>query len=102
MSTNLVVTVRPTIMDGPVIDWFLSEAAADDVSRAIVSVSRNGIRLDCWLDQLPDGLLDTARQAAAACKRGTRTPELEQLYATHERSFGTRELTPIAKASQPT
>lgn len=99
MTTSLIVTVRPTIMDGPVIDWFLTEAAAHDVSRAIVSASRNGVHLDCWLHQIPGllGLLETACQAAEACKRGTRTPELEQAYATHERSWGSRELTPIVR-----
>lgn len=101
MDSDLVVTVRPTIMDGTVVDWFLSEAAARDVSRAIVSASRNGVHIDCWLHQLPDGLLDTAREIAALIRQGARTAEIEQLYATHNRAWGSRELTPIVRQEQP-
>lgn len=64
----LIVTVTATIMDGQVVRWHLSEYSAKRV-KPIVSASRNGVRIEAWLHELPEGLLAAAREAWETLRR---------------------------------
>ena len=47
-TTSWVVTCTPTIMDGFVVRWYRSEAAAQ-MGNEIVSASRNGVRVNTFI-----------------------------------------------------
>jgi hypothetical protein len=91
MNSDLVVIITPTIMDGRVVRWYQSLNAAEQ-SNEIVSASRNGVRVECFVS--PDGveslvaLIREARKAADLIRSGKDVSHL----ATHDKPFGAREL----------
>jgi len=58
----VIVTVTPTIRDGQVVRWYGSEEAAQ-YGDEMLSVSRNGVRVHAYLDDVPDDVLTQARDA---------------------------------------
>ncbi|GIH07474.1 hypothetical protein Rhe02_55410 [Rhizocola hellebori] len=89
----LIVTVTATITDGQVVRWFTSEFSAKRVN-SIVSASRNGVHIDAWLHEIPEGLLDKARDAWHALQRREDVKHL----ATHYSRFLSDDLVPIQPA----
>lgn len=90
---DLIVTYTPTIMAGPVIRWHTSEYGAKHV-KPIVSASRNGVRVEAYLSDIPDGLLDLARGTWHALRHG----EDMQHLATHDLNLRGDKLEPLASA----
>lgn len=80
----MIVTVTPTILDGTVVRWFpdmpLSQISAVD---AIVTASRNGVRVHSYLDQVEPEPLAAARDACELLRRD-RDADVSHL-ATHTR-----------------
>lgn len=86
----MVVTVTPTIMDGTVVRWYRSiEPAMADATLAVargelLSASRDGVLVRCYLHEVPDDVLRAAREAYQQLKRD-RNADLRHL-ATHRRA----------------
>jgi hypothetical protein len=79
-----VVVLYYTIMDGPVLRWYRSEAAAER-GHEYMSASRNGVYVDAFLDTIPDAEIVKAREAAAELAT-TQRPDVSR-FATHEKPF---------------
>lgn len=75
----MIVTTTPTIMDGQVLRWYLSEAAAKD-RWEIVSASRNSIIIS-GDPHLTDTILGDARRAHRRLAAGEDVTDM----ATHRR-----------------
>lgn len=94
---KLVVVITPTIMDGPVVRWYRSEAAARHGGE-IMSASRNGVRIGVYLHRVPADAIADAQQAYRSLARrnyGTDTPGDVAVLATHRGGVLTDTLTPI-------
>jgi hypothetical protein len=83
-TDEAVVLLYYTIMDGPVLRWYRSEAAAEH-GREYMSASRNGVYVDGFLDRIPDAEIAKAREAAAELA-STQRPDVSR-FATHEKPF---------------
>ncbi|MFG1659055.1 hypothetical protein ACGFIY_21235 [Micromonospora chersina] len=68
----MIVTVTPTIMDGTVVRWYSSEDAVE-YGREMCSASRNGVRVNGYLTDVPADVLAAAQQAYEALRRDDRT-----------------------------
>lgn len=86
-TDEAVVVLYYTIMDGPVLRWYRSEAAAEN-GNEYMSASRNGVYVNGFLDRIPDAEILKAREAAAELARTPR-PDVSR-FATHEKPFLTR------------
>ena len=86
-TDEAVVVLYYTIMDGPVLRWYRSEAAAEHGSE-YMSASRKGVYVDAFLDTIPDAEIVKARLAAVELARTPR-PDVSR-FATHEKPFLTR------------
>lgn len=76
-----VVTVITTIMDGTVVRWYRNLEAAD-LSRPMISASRNGVAVHrTYLTDVPDELITAAREAYEKLRR-ERSADMTAL-ATH-------------------
>lgn len=94
----MVVLTTPSVVDGPVIRWYPSESeAAELFDRPIVSASAHGVRINCWLHDLPDGLLETARWWWQVL-RVNKDADISRL-ATHTRYYG-GHLEPIVRPAE--
>lgn len=94
-QTPPVVTVTPTILDGTVVRWYLTAAAADRGHEA-VSASRNGIIVKAYLNEVPPEVIAQAEEAYEILRdNGPR--ELVQDMATHRRKLGRDGLEPIQR-----
>jgi hypothetical protein len=62
-----VVVYRATILDGPVLSWFVNLGAAQN-GREVISASRNGVMIhgDVYLHTIRRDWLTTAEEAHAA------------------------------------
>lgn len=90
----MIVTVTSTIMGGQVVRWYADESAAE-YGTASMSASRDGVRVYCFLHQVPDGRLDEAQRLYAILCDGREVPEG---VATHRR-LGGRRIEPIVRES---
>ncbi len=86
-----VVVIRTTVMDGPVLSWFLNMGTAQ-YGREVISASRVGVMVhgDVYLHQIPKGWLDAAEETHAALVLGQDVTHL----ATHRRTFPGRRTVP--------
>lgn len=82
-----VIIVFPTIMDGTVVRWYLSESAAEN-GREVLSASCNGVMVNGYLTDIPPAWLNTARSTYETLKRNDRA-DVSHL-ATHQKSLGGR------------
>lgn len=88
MSDKLVVTVTATIMDGPVVRWYSSEAGYRHGAE-IMSASRDGVRVNVYLHAVPADALADAQAAYRALDRHRHELELPgevAVLATHRGS----------------
>lgn len=92
-----VTTVNVTILDGVVVRWFRSVAAAE-YGEAVVSASRNGLTCELTSTVLPlervDGLIETIRVAAELVPRLGRGMDCRGL-ATHRKEGMFGPLVPV-------
>lgn len=79
----MIVTVTPTIMDGPVVRWYARPSDLLDRAEPTVSVSRHGVRVGTYLHKVPDDVMATA-QAAYEALRADPSVDVSHL-ATHRR-----------------
>lgn len=96
----MIVTVTPTIMDGVVVRWYHTLADADHPGPlAVVSASRNGVRVNGYLDEIPDEVMATARHVHATLAKD-RDADFGHL-ATHRRArlFGLLEPVPAREVA---
>ena len=94
---KLVVVITPTFMDGPVVRWYRSEAAARHGGE-IMSASRNGVLVSGYLHEVPADAIADAQQAYRSLARriyGADTPGDVAVLATHRGSVLAGTLTPI-------
>lgn len=97
MAEPMVVIATPTIMDGLVVRWHRSESAAENGSE-LMSASRNGIQVHCYLHQVPEDVLATARWAHEQLAAGRAYEEVQAL-ATHRYKYLLgHEIEPMPKA----
>lgn len=87
-----VIIVYPTIMDGPVVRWYLNEAAAEYGSD-VLSASRSGVMVNGYLTAIPTEWVDAARSAYEAMS-GDRRVDMYAL-ATHRKSLR-NEIKPVS------
>lgn len=87
--SKLIVTVTPTIMDGPVVRWHPSEAAAlaDARSIPVMTASRNGVLVEAYLHTVPVDAISDAQQAYRSLARMGHgdIPGDVAVLATHKR-----------------
>lgn len=88
--TDTIVTITPTIMDGTVLRWYPSLAAAED-DRAIASASRN--KVEFYTDDVPPRIRDAA-QAAHRELSANRNADVRH-YATHQHEAMFGPLVPV-------
>lgn len=93
----MIVTVSPTIMDGAVVRWYSSEDAVE-YGREMCSASRNGVRVNGYLTDVPADVLSAAQQAYESLRRDDRT-DVGHL-ATHRRRGLFGPLVPVAAAQE--
>ena len=93
----MIVTVTPTIMDGTVVRWYHNENAVE-YGREMVSASRNGVRVNGYLTDVPGDVLSAAQQAYETLRRDDRT-DISHL-ATHRRRGLFGPLEPIAETRE--
>lgn len=72
-----VVIYTPTIMDGAVVRWY-GDLNAAETGHEMMSASCNGVRIRCYLHEVPEKALTSATSIA------------ERLRAESERPFGRR------------
>lgn len=91
-----VVTATHTIMDGLVLRWYASLAAAEYGGRECLSASRNGVMIhgNVYLHDLPDEWVEAARRAHELLRAG-KDAEARKL-ATHEAKGFTGDLVAIS------
>jgi hypothetical protein len=81
MSGAPVVMVFPTIMDGTVVRWYRTVAAAEN-HRPVLSASRNGVMVHAeYLTSIPDAWVDSAKTTYMRLERD-RNADVRHL-ATH-------------------
>lgn len=85
-----VIVAYQTVMDGLVLRWYEAVEAAD-CGTELMSASRSGVMVRCFLHEVPDGWLETAKQAYRDLAAGR---DVRQL-ATHDRRSLGRELVRI-------
>jgi hypothetical protein len=95
---DLVVTVTPTIMDGTVVRWYRSLAAAEQRAE-MLSASGNGVLVRGFLHEVPPEALAQANEAFEIL-RGNGPRQLVQDMATHRRKLGDRLLMPILRGER--
>lgn len=88
----MIVTVTPTVMDGTVVRWYHNEDAAE-YGREMVSASRNGVRVNGYLNDVAADVLSAAQQAYETLRRDNRA-DVSGL-ATHRRSGMFGPLVPV-------
>jgi hypothetical protein len=98
----MICTVTPTIMDGYVVRWWRSVDHAEYGGPPSVSVSRNGIRVEVFLHEVPDDVLEQAHAAWLLLKaRATTATDYDtvQAMATHRFSgpFKNGDVVPIER-----
>lgn len=90
-----VVIVTPTVMDGTVVRWYRSVAAAEQV-RASLSASRRGVAVHAeFLTDIPSAWVEQAVQAHQALAANPRA-DLSGL-ATHHRKFMNGPIVPVGE-----
>lgn len=92
--SEAVIILFYTIMDGPVLRWYHSDAAAKHGSD-YMSVSRNGVHISEFLDRIPEEEIAKAKRAARELNRDRRADVSS--FATHDKSFGGGRLERIAR-----
>lgn len=93
-----IVIIDPTVMDGRVVRWYTSAAAAER-GRELVSASRNGVSSDAMVrtDQAAD-LADLVRVAGQVAELLVRGRDVSDL-ATHRRPFMRGPIEPIQEVT---
>jgi hypothetical protein len=81
----MIVIVTPTIMDGVVVRWYVSEASAEN-GRERISVSRNGVMVNGYLHEVPDDIFALANEIYLTWKRDPNAWPDIQKAATHRRT----------------
>lgn len=89
----MIVIITPTIMDGQVVRWYITESAARNGDESL-SASRNGVRVFGYLDDIPAEVLEQAKAAYETLRAGGDVEEL----ATHRMRMFSRLLEPIGAA----
>lgn len=81
----MIVTVTPTIGDGTVVRWYHDDTDTDNLytTEPVVSASRNGVRVNVHLHEVPEAVMQEAQDAFEALSRDHNT-NLRHL-ATHRR-----------------
>lgn len=95
MSDDLVVTVVQTFQGGILARWHRSLPDAEE-GRWLAEVSRYGVRVDGYLEQVPADVLAQAHEAAAVLRSGGNPGPVFSL-ATHRRADHLRPLEPVRK-----
>lgn len=91
-----VVIVAPTIMDGTVVRWYRSVAAAE-TSRASVSASRRGVAIhEEFLTDIPPAWVQEAEQAHRALAGNSRA-DLNRMATHHHRKFMNGPIVPVGE-----
>lgn len=94
-NESMVVTVTPTINSGWVVRWFGSEQAAEH-REPMLSASRAGVCVSCYLHQVPADVLATATQAYETLRDGREEGILA--LATHRKRGLFGPLVPVERA----
>jgi hypothetical protein len=82
----MIVTISPTVMDGQVVRWYASEAAAEH-GDSQMSASRHGVLVHCFLHLIPAEHLAEAQRLYGVLRDGGQVPDG---VATHRRLGGRR------------
>ena len=91
----MIVIVTPTILNGPVVRWYASEETAQ-YGNELVSASRNGVRIEGYLHDVPDTVLARAQEAyRVLAARG----DVDHLATHRKQRYG--DLYPIDAAAAP-
>ena len=93
----MIVTVTPTVMSGTVVRWYRSESAAERDAE-MVSASRDGVHVSCYLHEVPADLMEAARGAYEALRHDRRA-DLKHL-ATHRRRGMFGPLEPLTTSTE--
>ena len=80
-ETDTVVMVTPTIGDGTVVRWYVDEPAAE-AGNEFMSASRNGVLIQTYLGNVPEGMVQSARDIHQALTEGREVGHA----ATHRRT----------------
>jgi hypothetical protein len=92
----MIVTVTSTVMDGTVVRWYTSECA-EDLGREQVSVSRNGVLVNGYLHEVPESVLNQAKQLHEGWQVNRDAwPDVDRI-ATHKRRGFLGPLEPVEK-----
>jgi hypothetical protein len=95
----VIVTVTPTVMDGTVVRWYAGDDP-DSIGSPQVSVSRYGVLVNGYLHEVPESVLNQAKQLHEGWQRDRNAwPDVEKL-ATHRRKGLLGPLVPIEKVSR--
>jgi len=96
-SEASVVTVTATVMDGPVVRWYRTLAAAE-LGREYMSASRNGVLVREYLHTVPEAELDAAQAAHRALSASPRADVRD--LATHRRDGLSGPLVPVVRPAE--
>jgi hypothetical protein len=92
----MIVTVTPTVMDGTVVRWYAGDNP-DSIGSPQVSVSRNGVLVNGYLHEVPEGVLDQAKQLYEGWRINRDAwPDIDRI-ATHKRRGFLGPLEPVEK-----
>lgn len=89
----MIVIITPTIMDGLVLRWYVSKSAAENGDETMTA-SRNGVRVNGYLDDVPPEVLEQAKRAYETLRTGGDVKNM----ATHRMGLFSRVLEPIVPA----
>lgn len=95
----MIVTVTPTIMDGTVVRWYLTDDPEAALTAPGISASRNEVRVNVPEDEIPPAIRAAAQAGHEALRRD---PEVDLAgLATHRRQGLLGPLRPIKEVTTP-
>jgi hypothetical protein len=91
----VIIIAFPTVMDGIVLRWYRDQTGAE-IGDELMSVSREGVRVNCFQHEIPEQHMNTASEAYATLR--DRAGDVGHL-ATHRwsRAVGRQQLVKIEK-----
>lgn len=93
-----IVVLYHTIVDGPVLRWYRSVAAAE-AARHYMSAGCNGVHIDGYLHEIPIEQIATAKQVYEELARDRRADVSR--FATHHKPLLAGRIVPISREEVP-